>query len=408
LLAKDSRSPFLQADERNIGIASAVVDENRAGYFPTLSAGVTAAGSQASGHRSADSPAVFSPKITAGGLNDPTVLNRAAAGITVTQLVTDFGPTGNLIDSAKASLEAARNAHESVRQALLLKVTEAFARGVEAQGTLSVAQKTYDERKLLLDQITLLQQNNLKSELDVEFASVNLDQANLLVLQSQSLVQSSVEDMISLTGMPAAARFEFVDDTTAPVAPPVTVEILVQDALDHQPALESLRQKLDAARKYAKAQRALAYPTLSLVGAAGVTPIGDDTLSRNYSAGAVNLSIPLFQGGRINAQSDEARLRAEQLADDLRDAQMAVTRDVKTAWFNALNDFQSLSVYEKLNASAKHALDLAESRYRLGISSIVELNGAQLNALDSEISLVRAHSHYQVSTAQLAYQVGKL
>ena len=87
-----------------------------------------------------------------------------------------------------------------------------------------------------------------------------------------------------------------------------------------RPELLSLRNAQDAALKFARAERALRYPTISAIASAGVIPIGDSQLSDNYAAAGVSLSVPLFAGGYYAARQQAAELQAQAAEESLRDA----------------------------------------------------------------------------------------
>ncbi len=70
--------------------------------------------------------------------------------------------------------------------------------------------------------------------------------------------------------------------------------------------------------------------------------------------------------------------------------------------------FQRLDVTAQLLKQASLALDLAQGRYKLGLSSIVELSQAQLNLTQAQIDDTSAKYDFQIQSAALAYQIGKL
>ena len=146
--------------------AQEVVKETRSGYFPTANLYGTAVGANSEGTR-----------IMAGGLNNPSVFDRAAGGLQVNQLITDFGRTANLTASSKLQAQAAEPKLELTREQVLLQVDTAYFGALEAQAVLHVAQQTVDTRQLLLDQVTALATNKLRSQLDVSFAQVEFQQA---------------------------------------------------------------------------------------------------------------------------------------------------------------------------------------------------------------------------------------
>src|SRR5208282_32628 len=65
-------------------------------------------------------------RITAGNLNNPSVYTRAAAGATVSQLITDFGHTTNLVSSARFQARADEQNAVATREEVLLAVDQAF------------------------------------------------------------------------------------------------------------------------------------------------------------------------------------------------------------------------------------------------------------------------------------------
>ena len=104
----------------------------------------------------------------------------------------------------------------------------------------------------------------------------------------------------------------------------------------------------------------------------------------------------------------EATFRAQAEQQRLRGLQDAVVRDVRTAWLNANAGFQRLSVTEQLLSQATMAMNLAQSRYNLGLSSIVELSQAQLNLTQAQIAEASAKFDYETQSSMLSYQTGNI
>jgi len=138
-----------------------------------------------------------------------------------------------------------------------------------------------------------------------------------------------------------------------------------------------------------------------------VLPAHDDKLHGSYSGIGVNVSIPVLNGSLYSARRTEADLRAQAAAQDVRDLEIRIERDVKVAWFNATNAFRRLDVTARLLDQSTRSLRLAQSRYDLGLGSIVELNQALLNKTSAEISNAGAKYEYQAARAVLDYQVGQ-
>ena len=236
------------------------------------------------------------------------------------------------------------------------------------------------------------------------FAQLNLGQAQLLQLKAQNTVDSSFARLSTSLGYRDGRRFTLADEASVEV-PPGELGSFLADAIAARPELASLRADREAARKFADAQHALRFPTINLYAAAGVTPIGDERLSQQYRAIGVNLNIPLLDGGKITALEKGAKFKAEALSETLTEAENNVTEAVRIAWLNANAGYQNIGTTASLKDAASQALKLAESRYNLGITSIVELNQAQPSAIDAEIAYSGAKYGYLAALDALSYRV---
>jgi outer membrane protein len=257
------------------------------------------------------------------------------------------------------------------------------------------------------DQTGALQKSNLKSGLDVSFANVDLAQAQLLLIQAQNDVQASNAELSNALGYSDQRTFQLVDQIL-PSSPPADLTSLIQEALKSRPELIRQDLSVKSAQSFATAERDLSFPTISVLATTGLTPYRQDTLDSRYAAAGFNVNIPIFNGRLFSARRNEANSIAHAQEQYLRDLQNRIVRDVRTAWLNANSAFQRLAVTEQLLAESTQAFDLAQSRYGLGLSSIVELSQAQLNKTQAEIARVSAQYDYESQIAYLNYQLGHL
>ncbi len=123
-------------------------------------------------------------RIAAGALNNPSVFPRAAAGATVTQLITDFGRTTNMLSSSEFQAKAEDKNAAATAADITLAVDQAFYNSLETRELVKVAQQTLNARQTFVDKIQALTSAKLKSDLDLSFAKVDVARAKLLVLES--------------------------------------------------------------------------------------------------------------------------------------------------------------------------------------------------------------------------------
>jgi outer membrane protein len=387
--------PQIQAATHLASAAAAQVTEVRSAYYPQAYGSLTGVEAE---HNS---------RVAAGGLNNPIIYDRFAEGFTVGQLVTDFGRTYELVKSSNLKAQAQQENVATTRADVLLRLNEAYYAALKAQSVLLVAEQTVKSRQLVSDQTVALQKSNLKSGLDVSFANVDLAQAQLLLIQAQNDVQASNAELSDALGYSDQRTFQLVDQLLPP-SPPADVTTLIQEALQRRPEL--IRQDLNvkSAQSFAAAERDLSFPTISVLGTTGLIPYRQDALDSRYAAAGFNVNIPIFNGRLFTARRNEARSIAQAQEQYLPELQNRIVRDVRTAWLNANSAFQRLAVTEQLLTESTQAFDLAQSRYGLGLSSIVELSQAQLNKTQAEIARVSAQYNYEAQIAYLNYQVGRM
>lgn len=345
-------------------------------------------------------------RIAAGGLNNPIIYERAAVGTTVTQLITDFGHTTNLVSSANLAAKAQDQNAIATEEQIKLAADQAFYAALQSHAVSRVARQTVNARQTVSDQIEALFHSKLKSQLDLSFANVNLSQAKLLLLDAQNNENAAMAALSAVLGYSTLQNFELVEDTSPLAAPPGNVDDLISQAFSKRPELLALDFELQSARKFQTAERDLLFPTIRATGAVGDTPVRNPVLSNWYGAVGVNIDIPVFNGFLYTAKAREASLKAQAAQSRLLDLRNRISRDVRTSWLNATTVYNRLAVTKQLLDQANLALDLAQTRYKLGLGSIVELSQSQLQQTQAEISTTQAGYDYRLLLAVLRYQTG--
>src|SRR5579862_4741352 len=348
-----------------------VYRETRAAELPTFSGAITAV------------DANEGSRIGAGALNAPRLLEHAGAGVTLSQLITDFGRTANLVSSSKL-LEKAQNANAlATTEDIVLATDQAFYNALEAQALLKVALQTVTTRQSVQHQVDVLTQNKLKSTLDLTFAQVNLSQAKPLQLDAQNNVDSTIAALTAVLGFDKQVQYQLMEEEAQAPPPPPDIDVLINTALQQRPDLQAFTFNQQAAEKFRRAQRDQLFPTISALGIAGVSPVRPDCvggtcnpgyfISSWYGAVGVNVEVPIFNGFLFTASASEAKFRANAARESTRNLHDNVVRDVRTAWLSATNAFQKVGVSDELAKEANLSLSLAQGRYQMSLSSIIEL-----------------------------------
>jgi outer membrane protein len=110
----------------------------------------------------------------------------------------------------------------------------------------------------------------------------------------------------------------------------------------------------------------------------------------------------------FSARREEAHQRALESDQHVRDLEDSIARDVRAAWASSVTAYQELDVTAQMVREASLGMSLAQGRYNIGLSSIVELTQAQLNLTSAEIENLTAKYGYQAQYAELQYAIGAL
>ena len=375
-----------------------VTRQARSAYYPQISGDLTAVGgNQAS-------------RIAAGNLNSPRLLDRAAGGLTLSQLIYDFGQTSNMVATAALRAKAANMNTFATANEVKLAVDQSFYNALQNHALLKVAQVTVQERQTVSTQITTLYTNKLRSEVDVSFADANLAQANLLLLDAQNNYQAALSNLSQILGYTTQQPFQLIETETELTPPADDVSQLQDEAFSNRPEIAAQDYEVQAAHRYQKAQRDLLFPTVSAIGAvgdafSGSTFNGVQQFPSYYGAAGANLNLPIFNGFLYFARSKEASLRAQAANEQLRDLKDRIANDVRTSWLNTITAFDRIGVSQQFVKETNLALRLSQTRYNLGLSSIVELSQAQLQQTQAQIEYAAAQYQYRIAQSVLRFQI---
>ena len=379
--------------------AGQVTRETRSAELPQINGNITAV------------KAEDGSRIGSGALTSSRLYTHAGAGGTLSQLVTDFGHTPNLVASSRLQAEAQQQTELATQQDVLLATDQAFYKLVDAQSIFEVAKATVAARTDVQSLTQALTKSALKSDLDLNIASADLSQSQLLELDAENSVASASAALAELLAAAPDTLFRAVeDDAVSPPPPPNNSLALIADAQAQRPDLRALRSITQSDQKFARAQQLQHLPTISANALGGVTPVRPDGVFVPdwYAAAGVNVSLPIFTGFRIDAQTAEARLRQRAAAGHAQELSDSIARDVRVATLAAQTAFRRIGVADAFRAQAAQALSLAQTRYKLGLSSIVELSQAQLQSTQAAMAAVNAHYDYLLTLRTVDYARGQL
>jgi outer membrane protein len=387
--------PRLLAEQFRAQAANKRVIASRSGYFPQVFGNLTAV--DANGDSA----------VAAGALTTSSISTRAAGGASLVQMITDFGHTSNLVQSARLQAKAAGQDEESIRQSVLMQVQEAYFAAQAAESVQKTAQAVLDFRRVTLRQLTALAQSQLRSTLDVQFAQVMVSEAELAVVRAESNVQKTQAQLTASMGEEGNTSYTLADESLPP-SPDADPAGYINEAIGNRPDLKALRLQNDSATRRARAERDLNYPTVNALATGGEVPVHDSTVHHDYGAVGININVPIFNGGLYTARAAAARLEAKAADKDASLREVEIVRDVRMTWADARDAYLQIDVTQRLVDQTNVAMRLAQARYDAGLGSIVELNEAELNQTSALITAASARFDYLRSMSAFRFALGDL
>ncbi len=319
-------------------------------------------------------------------------------GISFSQLLFDFGQNLNALRAALAASEAAAADLATQRANVVLQVQQAYFALLASQQLVRVAEEGVRQSQRHLELAQARREVGLAPPLDVTRQRSQLANNELNLLRAHNNVRLGRETLRNALGLEEELRFD-IEDVALPVLPQFDPEFLVQRAYEQRPELASLRAQQQAAREQISFLEKSYLPTVQ--GSGQYEWSGADyPLQSNWNVGAA-VTMPLFSGGLVVAQTAEAKARLEELEAVALGLQRDIALEVRQALLRAGEAQESFRVAERAVEEAQANFTLAEGRYETGVGSVIELTDAQALLLSARGQLVQSVQNFHTSLASL-------
>jgi len=398
--------PLLKKSQETSWSAQATAEQAKARYYPQIDAYAIQTGGTIR---------PLSGFNIAGAQNKPTSYVENA-GLRADQLIYDFGQSGHTLLAERANQEATEKDLLTNKALVILRVQQAYLHCLRMTRLIQIAEATVRERGILRDQIKVLYERQLKSKLDLDFISVELKTSEVQFIQAKNELRAAFAQLNHAMGIRGPEDYTLEEVAEAPT-PSATLESLIQRGLEDRPELMGSSDRIRAADEQYHAAKALNFPTISATGMTGVIHFSDapvnqyagahDGFTQLWWGAAAVVSVPLFTGFLVENRVAEAlqqKYKEEQRKVDLANK---VALEITDSYFGLHTAQQHIKVAEKEVESARSALTLAKERYRLALSSIVEVTTATTELLSAEVRLAEARYAVQANSMAVAYAIGK-
>lgn len=324
--------------------------------------------------------------------------------------------TGGRIESAILAAgrerEAAGQDRAGGERDLVLETTLAYWSLVTARESARVLAESIDSYEAHLKDARNRFDVGVAASNEVLSVQVERDRAELARLQAENGALVANANLARILGLPTSTRIETTEPVIAPAMEPEDEETLAAAALEAQPELIALRERIASARASAAVRRAATRPQVGL--SLGydyanpntrIFPLRDE-FEATWTAG-VTLGFNAYDGGRTAAAVEEAEARASALERRLEDSERRLRLDVASRLADLRTARAAVSVSQRNLEAARENLRVAQDRYREGVIPSSELLDAETLLLRASLDQTDAATRVRVALANLDRAVGR-
>jgi outer membrane protein len=409
LRAARAHQPALQLALGNLLNAEGQADQARAPLLPQLNG--TASYNRATNNFALQGGGSTAPT---GGTTAPPPPPASFATIpfwkfslNASQLVYDFGESINRWKAAKVSAESQAESVHVTESQVTYNVRSAFFAARAAKDMVGVAQETLANQERHLDQVTTLVKVGNRPQIDLTQARADRATAQLQLINAENTYAVAKATLNQAMGVERSIDYDPSDEAQPPVdGEDQAVDALVDEAKKMRPEMASLRLAQQSQELGVRSARDMYWPNLGLSGSISEQGHELDQMVWNLS-GFVTLSVPILQGGAINAQIREAEGQLVSAKAQLDTQRQQVRLDVEQARLGVRAAKGAMAAAEDALANTRDRLRLAEGRYTSGIGNIIELGDAQLALTAAAAQAVQARYQLSTARAQLLKALGR-
>jgi outer membrane protein TolC len=388
--------------------AAADVRAARAGYFPQINVTGSYIETLKSEYEGLFTPSPDAMAMDMGGLADlPFAATHAwRAGIDVNQPIWDGGKTASAVRLAHGSERAAELDERTRRAQAVLDVTEAYFGAELAVEVAAIADASLALAEQTLAQAQLGLQQGTSPEFDVVRAEVTRDNQKTSLLRARAERDNAMRRLRRLLGVPLDRPIELTTRLGGGDVGELARSTAGVVAKSERVSVAQAKATADIRRAQVGLATASRWPSLSVFTSYGVVDYPesywpDSDWRTNWTVGA-QVSLPLFTGFRTSAQIAGARAdvaAAEALALDA--AQLAAVDEQERSSDVAVNA-EAYAASHRSAELARRAYQIAEVRYRQGVSTYLELVDARISLDQAQINEATAARDLQIAQVRVA------
>jgi outer membrane protein len=309
--------------------------------------------------------------------------------------------------ASRLGIEASRAGEMNAREESVLLVVSQYLGSQRNAADVQASQSRVDLAQALYNQAADLQRNGVGTGLDTLRANVTLQNEKQRLIVSQTQLQTSLFGLSRLLNLDPRQPLELADPVTFFETPQVNADESLEAAWRSRPEMRQLlneEQRAEIDLRGASEQR---LPRLSITGfwaEQGLTP---NTAIPVYQY-QFGLDVPVFTGGRIQAERARAEIAIRQLKQQEQDLRNRIALEVKTAVAQLASARNEVDVANLGVQLARQQVEQSRDRFQAGVANNVEVVQAQDELARANDNQIAALYRFNQSRADLARSSGQM
>jgi len=308
--------------------------------------------------------------------------------------------------AAQEGERAANLSARDARELVVLAVAGAYLQTIATEARVVSQRAQVDNAQAVYHQAQVRKEAGTNARIDVTRTLVELQgqQQRLAALQSDVLKQKLALER--LIGLPLDRELLLSEKLTFNPPPVPEAAAAVQQAFQKRWDLKAAESQVRAAEIVVSAARAERLPSATLTADYGV--LGSSPVANHGVYSVVgSLNVPVYQGGRVKADVEQAESTLHQRQAELADQRGQVEQDVRTALIELQTAIGEVRLAENNRGFAAETLREARDRFNAGVATTVEVVQAQEQVASAESDYISALFAFDLARITLARATGE-
>jgi len=373
----------------------------------------------------------FLPNLSASSSASQDVANgaggnpfSASAGVSSGVTIYNGGQNRNILRQARTNAAASVEDVGRTRQSVVFAVASDFLTLITQQEQLRVQQENLTAQEQELAQLQEFVRRGTRPIGDLYQEQAAVASTRLAMVNARRATEVAKVNLIQELVLDPRLEYTFATptDTTSPVAVDTTkppqafnLDSLISVAFQQRVDLRAQALRVQAAQTEIAIAEGGRMPTVT--GNAGYgtgyNSSSDATFAtqlnqRRGGSVGVGVSVPIFDRGAVSIAKQRAQVQLENELLTLRDLEQSVALDVRRAYLDYISAGEQLAAADAQQKAAALALQAAQSRYRVGLATLVEVTLARATLIQAQSAVVSARSSLVFQQALMSYYTGVL